>query len=235
MKDAYFYPHYIGARNDNKIQRLRLKHGMAGYGIYFCLLEVLREQSDHKYPLSDLDLLAADFRCEQSLLDEIIKKFDLFKTDKQHFWSPRLIDYLEPYYQRKEAAQRAGKASARQRNSNDRSTDVQQAFNARSTINKGSNKGSKEESFFSFLSSHGIDRKAIYRTCTDLPSRKAIIWNLLKPLGYDADEAKRYFERIHDRNYCNSDGDPYTLEMLHKEVAYYHKRGWLKGGENDTP
>jgi hypothetical protein len=142
MKDAFYYPHYIGARNDNKIFRLRLKHGMSGYGIYFAILEILREQNDHKYPLKDRDLLVADLRIEVDILNSVIDDFDLFKKDKTHFWSPRLIQYLEPYYVRKEAAIKAGKASANQRKKKAKSTNVEQTLNDGSTINKEINKQS---------------------------------------------------------------------------------------------
>lgn len=40
------------------IEIKRYKIRLRGYAIYFQLLEILREQLDFKYPMSDLDLLA---------------------------------------------------------------------------------------------------------------------------------------------------------------------------------
>lgn len=40
---ASYFSHDCNARNDPKILELRMKHGMAGYGIYFSILEKLME------------------------------------------------------------------------------------------------------------------------------------------------------------------------------------------------
>jgi hypothetical protein len=48
---AYYTTHDSNARNDPAIIRLRLAHGWAGYGIYWAVIEVLREQDG--YRLSD--------------------------------------------------------------------------------------------------------------------------------------------------------------------------------------
>jgi hypothetical protein len=50
-KEAYYFPHFCNARHDRKIRRLRKELGVEGYGIYFMLLETLREQQDLMYPL----------------------------------------------------------------------------------------------------------------------------------------------------------------------------------------
>jgi hypothetical protein len=51
-KDAYYFPHYSNARNDAKLIKLRRVLGIEGYGLYFMLLEVLREQTDFQFPLN---------------------------------------------------------------------------------------------------------------------------------------------------------------------------------------
>ena len=59
-KDAFYFPHFSNARNDRKLRRLRKELGIEGYGIYFMVLEVLRDQEGFKYPLEDLDLLSEE-------------------------------------------------------------------------------------------------------------------------------------------------------------------------------
>jgi len=56
-KEGYYFPHFCNARNDLKILRLRKDLGEEGYGIYFMLLELLREQPELRYPCDDIDLL----------------------------------------------------------------------------------------------------------------------------------------------------------------------------------
>ena len=46
-KDAYYFPHDSNARNDKRLIKVRMKYGMQGYGIYFGIIEILREQNDY--------------------------------------------------------------------------------------------------------------------------------------------------------------------------------------------
>ena len=99
--------------------------------------------------------------------------------------------------------------------------------------NNDNNNNKKNPSVFSnFLKAFGTDKKHIVRKFT-LNQKKSVVWHLLEPLGYTKQEAATYWETIHDRNYVNPDGDPYTMEMIYKEVKYYHSRGWIKRESKD--
>lgn len=104
--------------------------GVEGYGIYFMLLEVLREQSDYRYPISDIDLLADEFGTSEAKVSAVVKTYDLFLVDEnQNFFSENLILNMQPYLKMKEQRVLAGKASAEKRKQSlsDRSTTVQQS------------------------------------------------------------------------------------------------------------
>nr|BDD43963.1 hypothetical protein 22 [bacterium] len=104
-KDAYYFPHFANARNDRKIRRLRKQLGIEGYGIYFMVLEVLREQQDFSYPLEDVDLLADEFNTSQEKVLAVITNYKLFKvTEDRFFYSPKFYDYMGPYLQKKQSA-----------------------------------------------------------------------------------------------------------------------------------
>jgi len=108
MKEAYYFPHFCGARNDRKIKRLRKELGVEGYGIFFMILETLREQTDFMYPVEDLDLLADEFGTSEQKLRAVVEAYDLFTFDDENqFFSPKLILYLQPYLNRKEQAKKA--------------------------------------------------------------------------------------------------------------------------------
>lgn len=107
-KDAYYFPHFSNARGDRKLRRVISQLGIEGYGLYFMILEVLREQQDFKYPLSDTDLLADEFKTTQEKIDVIINSYGLFEKDDQgNFYSPKQIEYLRPYLERSERARLA--------------------------------------------------------------------------------------------------------------------------------
>jgi hypothetical protein len=107
-KDSYYFPHFYNARHDRKIKRIRKDLGIEGYGIFFMLLEVLREQTDFKYPFTDIDLLSEEFGTSTAKIEAVIKMYDLFSLDsKLMFFSTNLMVYLEPYLQKSERARKA--------------------------------------------------------------------------------------------------------------------------------
>lgn len=107
-KDAYYFPHFSGARNDRKVKRLRKELGAEGYGIYFMILEILRDQPNFRYPVSDIDLLADDFATSEQKVRVVICNYDLFIIDeKEQFLSIKLIEYLTPYLEKSQRAKAA--------------------------------------------------------------------------------------------------------------------------------
>jgi hypothetical protein len=57
-KDAYWFRHDANARNDIKVIELRSLHGYEGYGIYFSIIEVMREQSSYTISESKIGMVA---------------------------------------------------------------------------------------------------------------------------------------------------------------------------------
>jgi hypothetical protein len=109
-KDAYFFPHFSNARHDRKLKRVIKDLGPEGYGLYFMLLEVLREQVDFRYPLSDVDLLAEEFKTTDVKLNAVIRHYDLFQVDEnENFISLKLVFYLQPYIEASERARLAAR------------------------------------------------------------------------------------------------------------------------------
>jgi hypothetical protein len=108
---------------------------------------------------------------------------------------------------------------------------------ARRYTNNNVNKETNKSGFFSFFSDkYGIEKDAIFRDGTNLIEKKIFVWHIFESLSYDKSICSKYFDKIHERNFCDNKGDPYTVNMLVSEILYYHKRGWLKGDmdEQDT-
>jgi len=109
-KDAVYFPHFSNARNDRKIRRITKELGVEGYGIFFMLLEVLRDQTDLRYPLGDLDLLADEFGTSEQKVRAVVCNYQLFDVDEQEmFFSPRMLVFLKPLFDRREQAKIAAK------------------------------------------------------------------------------------------------------------------------------
>ena len=153
-KEAFYFPHFCNARHDRKIRRLRKELGVEGYGIYFMLLEILREQQDLMYPMEDMDLLAEEFGVSEAKVRVVICNYQLFEVDEaEKFFSPKMLVYLEPYFRMKEQRKIAGQKSAEKRMLNDRSTTVQQSKGKESKVNEIKEEESKV-SFSEMLSPH---------------------------------------------------------------------------------
>jgi hypothetical protein len=102
-KDAFYFPHFSNARNDRKLRRLRKELGVEGYGIYFMILEVLRDQQEFSYPMDDIDLLADEFQTSDQKVRVVVCNYGLFQVNEnEFFFSPNFIKYLNPYLERKE-------------------------------------------------------------------------------------------------------------------------------------
>ena len=69
MASSYF-SHDSNARNSKKLLRLRQAHGAAGYGVYFMLLERLREEGDYTSD-RDYDIIAYDLREDKALIKSL--------------------------------------------------------------------------------------------------------------------------------------------------------------------
>lgn len=116
-KEAYYFSHDANARNDTAILAMRSVYGAEGYGWYWMIVEILREQADYKHKMTGkywCDALAMQMQCDRSTVEQFvhdcIHEFDLFECDDAHFWSASLIRRMakkeEKSKQAKEAAQK---------------------------------------------------------------------------------------------------------------------------------
>ncbi len=91
-----YFSHDANARNSDKLLAVRIKHGAEGYGIYFMILERLREESDYTSSIN-YDVMAYDFRVDSEKIRSIVEDFGLFEFNKDgsRFYSPDLNDRME--------------------------------------------------------------------------------------------------------------------------------------------
>ena len=73
-KDAFYFSHDSNAHKDPKILRLRAKFGWEGYGIYWAIIETLREQTNYKWKASDKHLLSFYFANGDEVVNQVIEE-----------------------------------------------------------------------------------------------------------------------------------------------------------------
>ncbi|MBO5445370.1 MAG: DUF4373 domain-containing protein [Muribaculaceae bacterium] len=110
-KQQPYFPHNANSRNDDNLIRLRMHHGVAGYGVYYMLLERLRLAEGYQCAL-DYEILSWDLDCGQELIRSVIYDFGLFVIveDGQMFQSVELNAYMKLMEDKK--AERAARAKA---------------------------------------------------------------------------------------------------------------------------
>lgn len=225
-KDAFYFPHFSGARFDRKILRVRKELGLEGYAIYFMVLEVLRDQVEMKYPVSDIDLLADEFGTSEQKVRTVICNYALFQIEnEQFFFSPKLYLYLEPYFKMKKQRQLAGKQSAAKRMLNDRSTTVQQSKVKESKGNSSKEKKSK------LKESKPKESKELVFPFSSLEFKN--VWDVL--IAESKWKRKSFAALQTSLEFLSKHSEPEAIQIMKNSIA----GGWqglfeLKNGHNGT-
>ncbi|GAB2784461.1 hypothetical protein GCM10027275_30830 [Rhabdobacter roseus] len=158
MKNTQYFPHDYNARNDPAISILISEFGAAGYGIYWCLIEMLHEEEDNRILVKELFYRAI---CVKMMIDaEQVKaivgrclEYELLQVDEGYLYSNRVLRNVEKREKALEQRSAAGRASAESRRRKANSTTVerplnetQQPFNEsqRTSTNKIKGKEKKE-------------------------------------------------------------------------------------------
>lgn len=111
-----YFSHDSNARNSEKLLKVRMKYGAEGYGVYFMLLERLRDEDDYKC-LVDLDIFSFDFRVDVDVIKSIIYDFNLFSfsDDGKYFYSDSLMRRMEIKDKKKEELSEIRRMAANKR------------------------------------------------------------------------------------------------------------------------
>ena len=110
-----YFSHDSNARNSDKLMKVRMKLGAEGYGIFFMLIERLREEEAYKSTI-DYDTLAFDLRVDAEKVKQVVEDYDLFKftEDGKYFYSDSFNERMEMMdvraQQRKSKAKKAAEA-----------------------------------------------------------------------------------------------------------------------------
>ena len=80
-KETCYFSHDANAKDDFKIMLLIEELGLEGYGIFWILIETLREQQNYKYPLKLLSVLARKYNTTLAKLEVVVRNYHLFEID----------------------------------------------------------------------------------------------------------------------------------------------------------
>lgn len=193
-----YFPHDSNARNSSELTQVRMKHKAAGYGVYFMLLERLRDEENYM-SIKDYNMLAFDLREDASLIKSVIEEFGLFvfTEDGKYFYSEGFKKRMEIKDEKSRKLSEAGKKGAAKRwteekDSHPIATPYENDGN-KSKVKKSKVNNSKENTYarniilndgtYLEISDADIARwKSIYQyTDVDYQIKKMIEWCLNNP------------------------------------------------------
>ena len=115
-KETCYFSHDANAKDDFKVMLLIEELGLEGYGIFWVLIETLREQQNYKYPLKLLSVLARKYNTTLAKLEVVVRNYHLFIIeDDCFFYSSSLNRRMQKMEEAIEQRVIAGKISAAKR------------------------------------------------------------------------------------------------------------------------
>ena len=115
-KDAYYFSHDSNSRNDLKILAMRSLYGAQGYGWFWMMVEMMREEKDYKLKINKYayNAFAMQMQCEpdaiEKFVSECINEFELFESDGEKIWSESLLRRMDKKNEKSEKAKKAAMA-----------------------------------------------------------------------------------------------------------------------------
>ena len=93
--------------------KLRMKYGPEGYGIYFMVIEILRDTENYTLHISDIQSICFDIRADEDKVLDILKNYNLFQFEGDYFFSSSLSRRMEKLDSIKEKRRASGKKGAK--------------------------------------------------------------------------------------------------------------------------
>ena len=114
-KDSYWFRHDSSAGRGLKLRKIQFLYGHWGKGIYWDVVEILRDSANYNYSCDEFDLrmLSGLIGCDDS--DKFLEwyqnciKFELLVEHKNKFFSPALSRVMDVWDTKKENGKKGGR------------------------------------------------------------------------------------------------------------------------------
>ena len=129
-KDSFYFPHDSNARNDTKCIKLRRLKGWEGYGLFWGVIEMLREATDHRINLKAKEDICFELRITPEDLD-VLFECDLLQKDAEFFFSKSLLSRMKRAKELTDLRRAAGRKGGRPKQ-----TESKEEANEKQNVNK---------------------------------------------------------------------------------------------------
>ena len=166
-KETYYFSHDSNALTDTKILNMRADYGLEGYGLFWVIIEMMRNEEDYKLNLNKNTYRAIKTLTNTSIdvekfINDCIDDYQLFEKQEEKFYSNSFLKRME----QKDKKSAIAKEKAEKRwNSNATAMQQQCSSNANKRKENKENKNKIKE-----IENKRNKIKEIYNTfCTNLP------------------------------------------------------------------
>ena len=117
-KESYYFSHDSNAITDTKILNMRSDYGLEGYGLYWVLLEMMRNEQDYKLTLDKNTYRAVKILSNTTIdvekyINDCINDYHLFCKENDKFYSKSFLDRMMEYEAKKLINQANGRLGGR--------------------------------------------------------------------------------------------------------------------------
>ncbi len=106
-EESYYFPHNYGARENEKLVKLRRIAGWQGYGLYWAIVEKLYESGG--YLDRDYDSISFSLLTDTELIKTIVEDFKLFTLAEKKFTNDRVLQNINRIREKRAKAQKSAK------------------------------------------------------------------------------------------------------------------------------
>lgn len=173
MKDAYYFSHDSNARNDTKVLSMRCDYGLEGYGMYWIIVEALRDETDYKLKLDKCTYRALAMQMHsttdavEQFINDCIVEYNLFNSDTESFWAESLLRRMSKFEDIREkrrmaANKRWKKDEALDMQMHDKSTANEVQLDAKESKVKESKVKESKMNIYNEIFKHWITQEVVF-------------------------------------------------------------------------
>ena len=141
MKKDQYIPHEVSMRSTTEVMNLIEHEGMAGYGIYWALMEYLRTQDDYKGDVRVLRTLARQLKTKLSKVEAVLHNYELFTLTDFTFRSTKLDAMMRPLENKRKAMEKQNESKPKA----EQNQDARKSLKTNDCVVLSKEKESKEE------------------------------------------------------------------------------------------
>ena len=235
-RENIYFSHDANAMSDPKCMLLIEQLGMEGYGMFWGLVEMLRQQPEYKMSLLLIPALANRFKVSESKLKTVVLGYGLFVIENDEFFFSRsLRERMELMLEKRERRVNAGKLSGQARRMKALNMKNEQCSNNVQTMFKQSSNNTEQRKEIELSTTNVVSNSCISYSNKDSSNDKDSLedkerGNFEKSESSDSSKSKaKAFSPpsiFEIESYCRERNNGIDAEWFHD---FYQSKNWMVG------